>query len=206
MAIASAAPPRARPEDFESLRRELEKQLFELEQRIQSPAPLNLSIHNNVTINVFGSESWQHIGSHQIKALLDCTMPMTDLVHTAPREQDVANFFKQTAMLIYSDTDHPENLTAYIPQHAGKQDQVMVYRGDVRNWEVVPLAQVTPPMTKNTLDLLQVRQPCDSGVRDVRDYSAFLRHVFDQQDRWVDGKELRAVLIKNGEILTAARA
>lgn len=179
---------------------ELRQQIEELERRISAAtlsAP-NLSVYNNVTINVFGQENWDHIKNTQIKSLLDRVMPKD--VHDA-RDEDVSNLFTHTAMLIYSDTTHPENLTAYIPRSPSAQDQVMVYRGASHMWDVIPLSQAVSPMTRNTLDLLQVRQPFESGHRDIADYSSFVQKVFQRESDWLKGKELRAVLVKNGDIV-----
>lgn len=209
--LAENPQPKAEQDEIATLR----AQIADLEQRMHHAAlvkPLppvpqvpNLSIYNNVTINVFGTETWQHIDEQRIMTLLDHVIP-ADIQERGIQDEDASKLFTRTAMLIYSDERHPENLTAYIPRSQGAQDKVMVYRGDLRNWEVMPLADAVTPMTKNTLDLLERRQPWRSGKHDLRDYSQMVGQVFRREQRWLEGKELRAVLVRNGDLIATGGA
>ena len=179
---------------------------------LQAPSVQHNVVYNNVTVNVFGEETWKHIDSTRIQGLLDCLMP-EELSTKATRtqaEKAMSTMFERTAMLIYSDVTHPENLTAYIPRPiaapgAADADQVMVYRGGPvpgqPRWEMATLQEVAPPMAKKTLDLLQVRQPLASGQRDLTEYGLFIKSLFEKEKQWVGGRELRAVLVKNATLI-----
>jgi DNA-directed RNA polymerase subunit RPC12/RpoP len=187
----------------------LKDQVAELERRMcqASIAPIshpNLSIHNNVTINVFGGETWQHINRKRIASLLNHLMP-DNIREDGCRDEDASRLFTSTAMLIYSDETHPENLTAYIPRGEGARDKVMVYTGDSESWAIVPLADAVTPMTERTLDLLEDRQPFMSGEHDIDSYSKMVGGVFSRKGLWLKGAEIRKVLQKNGDMVATGR-
>lgn len=169
-------------------------------------------VNNTVTINIFGHESVEHITQAHVRSLLDST------IEGRAESGRAAEVFVQTAMLIYSDPDHPENLTAYIPSTSRRQgvpDQVMVYKrpeptedggeassaDSVGSWQMIRLEDAAPPMASQALNVLVRKQPFESGKYSLQEYSALLRTVFDREPEWARGKELRAVLVRNHKLI-----
>jgi hypothetical protein len=66
----------------------------------------NAGVMLQLNVNVFGNEDMTHIGRQEIKALLDDVLRATQ-----DPDQGANSAFLKTAMLIYSDPAHPENLT-----------------------------------------------------------------------------------------------
>lgn len=150
---------------------------------------------NNVTVNIFGHESISHISNEDIMHLFD----------KAVLRDHPDQLFTDAAMLIYSDPEHPENITAYIPSSGGaSNNKVMVYTADA-NWKQIPLTQATPPMVKKTLDLLADRQPFHAGSNSLTKYGQLLSQVFKNETAYsVDGRQLRTVLVRNREYIPGA--
>lgn len=150
-------------------------------------------VGNNVTINVFGEEDTSHITQQQIRSLLD------RLLAGLPYDPDKAavGAFVETAMLIYSDKDRPENLTVYMPN--AQNTSVMVYTGQA--WEMRELRDVAPPMTQHTLDLLLAQQPWEDGQHKLDEYGALLRSTLERASEFAQGKHLRAVLVRTKRLL-----
>lgn len=153
----------------------------------------------NVTLNVFGAESTTHITADRIRALFD-----------EATSQGADTLFDNAAALIFSDYDHPQNLTAFIPD--AHQNGVMVYRGlgatgeSSSGWEMVPLDSVAPPMVKRTLDLLHVRQPFEPGNHTLESYAELLQQIYNREDVYATGRRgnLRAMLVRNRDMCRAA--
>jgi len=186
----------------------VENRLTQIEQHLASlclegkPAPQNTYTFNtfNVTLNVFGSESTEHITTDRIRALFDeATLHGADTL------------FDNAAALIFSDHDHPQNLTAFIPD--AHKNGVMVYRGlgeageaSSSGWEMVTLDSVAPPMVKRTLDLLQVRQPFEPGNHTLESYAEILQQIYSREEVYAACRRgnLKAMLVRNRDRCLAA--
>lgn len=168
-----------------------------LEVKVMNLRPGPTFIQNNVTLNVFGSEVLTHITREHILQLLDKAL----MQH---QSSDV--LFTNAAMLIYSDREHPENITAYLPSSQG--DQVMVYQkgltGEVPSWQLIPLDQATPPMVKQTIDLVVDRQPWEGHEK----YGDIMRELIGKERFYMSDsgskKQLRAILVRNREYVLGA--
>ena len=181
----------------------LERQIQELSMKPVEIAPTIIQQNhfvNKVTLNFFGSESIGHITQADVMRLLDEAM-----VQGSPDA-----LFTNAAMLIYSDLEHPENITAYMPS-SGRSDQVMIYQKDESGngpaWCSVPLNRATPPMVKKTIDMLMIKQPFHPGQNSLEDYGRMLTQVFDKEKEYKMGsgkKQLRAVLVRNREFIKGA--
>ena len=110
---------------------------------------------NNITFNIFGAENIDHVTRARIAEIL------------APLKQFSASdaaiqALLQTALLIYSDPEHPENITCYMPNK--KTKEALVYKD--AGWEVQPVSLVLPPIMQKSVDLLFDKQPIE-GVGDT---------------------------------------
>ena len=105
-----------------------------------------------ITINAFGGEQLKHIGTPQIKALLDATLQSSQSPLDAATQALI-----RAATLIYSDPEHPENLTCYIPNK--KRDEVMIH--GTTGWEIQSGQVALPPMATRSCDVLFDKQPVE---------------------------------------------
>lgn len=152
---------------------------------------------NHITINNFGSEGTTHIDRAKVRGVLDSALKITN-----PTQQAYMVML-EAAMMVYSDPEHPENLTCYIPNK--KEDAAMVHvgsqpgAGDAR-WEIRPCHMVLPPMAVKALDTLFFNQPFDDAER----YGDLMINLRDNERAYTEGKEMRAILIRNKDLLRKA--
>lgn len=143
-----------------------------------------------VNINVFGRERLDHATSAHIREILDESRAAPSL----PAAAQTAVL--KAAMLIYSDPDHPENYTCYLPNK--KTNDVLVHAED--GWEIQPAALVLPPMAVKGVDVIFDRQPYEDAER----YGQLLTELRDNEQRYTTGAELRPILVRNKELLARA--
>jgi hypothetical protein len=143
-----------------------------------------------VIVNVFGKEGLDHVTLERIKVILDESLARPAL----PEAANAA--VMKTAMLVYSDPDHPENLTAYLPNK--KTNDVLVHAED--GWEVQPAFLVLPPMAQKSVDTLFDRQPYE----DAEDYGPLMKELAENEKRYTAGSELRPILVRNKDLLARA--
>lgn len=164
---------------------------------ITAHAPGGVVVHQHIElqqqINVFGGENISHIGHSQIKELLDQTLTST----VADVSQKALEALLKTAMLIYSDPDHPENVTCYLPNKKWGEAMVHVQRNGGWQWEIQPCQLVLPPMTSAALDVLFVKQPFEDADR----YGDVLKALRANEKAYLAGQALRPVLVKNKDLL-----
>jgi hypothetical protein len=144
-----------------------------------------------VIINVFGKEGLDHATLARIKLILDESLAQTPALPMAANAAVL-----KTAMLVYSDPDHPENLTCYLPNK--KTDDVLVHAA--AGWEIQPASLVLPPMAKKSVDTLFDRQPFE----DADEYGPLMKELADNEARYVAGTELRPILVRNKDLLARA--
>ena len=146
-----------------------------------------------VHIHIHGQEALEHITSARIKEILDETLGQagSGVEHAAQAA------VLKTAMLVYSDPDHPENLTAYLPNKKTNDVMVRTSRGGTNGWEVHPASLVLPPMAQKSVDTLFDRQPYE----DAEEYGPLMKELADNETRYVEGSELRPILVRNKALL-----
>ena len=143
-----------------------------------------------VVINIFGSEDLAHIQAPEIKAILDSSL------RAGAPETKASTAILQTALLAYSDPDHPENLTCYLPNK--KTDDALVHGN--AGWEVRPCPLVLAPMAQQSLDQLFDKQPFESAET----YESLMAELRDNEERYTTGEALRPVLVRNKDLLARA--
>ncbi len=152
----------------------------------------NAQVDNSkkIVINVFGREKLDHVTAERIKAILDECLQRPALP-TAVNEAVL-----KTAMLVYSDPDRPENLTAYLPNK--KLKDALVHTKD--GWEVQPTQLVLPPMALKSIDTIFGRQPPED------EYAPLLKELQQNEARFAAGEDLHPILVRNKDLLARALA
>lgn len=156
------------------------------------------SKNQHVTINVFGQERLDHITQDQIRKILT-SVKFFSLPDAAVQA------VLQAAMLAYSDPDHPENLTCYLPNK--KTKDALIHGGT--GWEIQPVQLILPPIMQKSIDLLFDKQPSIGLERDeLNACGEVLKELASSEKdprkvRQLTGPNgsLRAVLIRNKEQL-----
>ncbi len=143
-----------------------------------------------IVINVFGQEKLDHVTAERIKAILDECLQRPALP-TAVNEAVL-----KTAMLVYSDPDRPENLTAYLPNK--KTKDALVHTKD--GWEVQPTQLVLPPMALKSIDAIFGKQPHED------EYAPLLKELQENEARFAAGEDLHPILVRNKDLLARALA
>ncbi len=146
-----------------------------------------------IVVNVHGQEGIGHLTEAKVRALLD------DAIKAVPQgllPQAASQAVVKAAMLVYSDPEHPENLTAYLPNK--KLNDVLVHTAD--GWEVQPTTLVLPPMAQKSVDALFTNQPYE----DADDYAPLLRELAENEARYTAGTDLRPILVRNKNLLVKA--
>lgn len=148
----------------------------------------------NITINVFGHENVDHVTPAKIREVLMESLRLPALPEAATQA------VVKAALLVYSDPDHPENLTCYLPNKREGSALVHTSRDGAMVWEVCPLQIVAPPMAQKSVDLLFDKQPFeDAGM-----FEPLLAELRDNEQRYVSGGEMRTILVRNKDLLTRA--
>ena len=147
-----------------------------------------------ININLFGQEKHTHIDRRIIKCLMDTTL--TEVGGASGSRSSALAVLLKTATLIYSDPEHPENLTCYLPNK--KHEDVMVHSSD--GWEIQPLQMVLPPMATRGLDVLFENQPFE----DAEKYGDLMVALRDNEEAFKNNKEMRTILVRNKALLERA--
>lgn len=143
-----------------------------------------------ININVFGQEKLDHVTAERIKAILVECLQRPAL----PQAADEAVL--KAAMLVYSDPERPENLTAYLPNK--KTNAALAHTST--GWEVQPTKLVLPPMALRSLDTIFGQQP------HTDEYAPLLKELQQNEARFVAGEELRPLLVRNKDLLARVLA
>lgn len=156
---------------------------------------------NNITISIFGRENTDHLTYGVVKQIMDEAVAGPGSTVEDPTAAATRAVLK-AASLIYSDPARPENITCFLP--AERKDTALVH-GE-RGWQLMPVKLTLPPMASTSIEALFRRQPlpglegCD-GMRDHHDYEAVYKELQANEQRYLDGKDLHAVLVTNKELL-----
>jgi hypothetical protein len=163
---------------------------------------------NMRVINIFGREDTAHIPAEKVRRILRFVESAAPLLGAGDRSEllraSAVKAVCAAALLIYSDPDHPENITCYLPN---KRDGTALVHG-AQGWEIQPVPLVIPPMAENSVGLLFSNQPFDG---DLRECEAILAHLRDSEREIVGGKSpceasMKAILIRNKDLLTRVLA
>jgi hypothetical protein len=154
---------------------------------------------HHININLFGQEDTSHITRGDIWRIFNALGPIGADLRRAS-EQAIL----RAAMLIYSDEQHPENITCYIPNKKGKE--AMVH--DEKGWAMQPINLVLSPMAAKSVDALFKKQPLpgvdgiDEGAN-IDVCTKILRHIADHEGDLTSepSAELRAIPIRNKGLL-----
>ena len=150
-----------------------------------------IQLNQQIQINVFGEEMTPHIGRGRVKEMLD------GILRTASNPGHAAlQALIETALLIYSDPDHPENITCYLPDK--ERGEALVHVGG--EWAVRPCELVLPPMVSRSLDTLVEKQPFDDAER----YGDLMKALIANEQSYKEGHKLKTVLVRNRALLEAA--
>ena len=141
----------------------------------------------HIVINLFGQESLDHVTAARIRAIL------TDSLSRPALPEAAQTAVLKTAMLVYSDPDHPENLTAYLPNK--KADEVLVHAKE--GWEIQPASLILPPMALKSVDTLFDNQPFENAD----EYGPLMKELAENEKRYTAGTELRPILVRNKDLL-----
>lgn len=155
----------------------------------------HINFNPNIQINVFGQEAIDHIGREMIREILDSALKTEPNVSKAALMALI-----KTAMMIYSDPDHPENMTCYLPKML--DDEVMVHVGGESGaeWVLQPCQDVLNPMVARSLDTLVDNQPFENA----NSYSVVMRMLLDEEDAYKKRQDLRLVLVHNHSTIEKA--
>lgn len=141
-------------------------------------------------INVFKHENLEVVTPEHIKGILDEALRSSSVSGAA----QIAVL--KTAMLVFSDPNHPENLTCYLPNK--KTNDAMVW--SKTGWEVQPTSLVLPPMAQISLDEIFKKQPYDDSDK-LREYGLVLKELASNEGAYALGAELRPILVRNKDLL-----
>lgn len=151
----------------------------------------NITIDARTVINVFGREALERVTTDHIRGFLDEALLLSPSIADAAQSAVM-----KTAMLVYSNPDHPENLTCYLPNK--KTDDAMV-RSET-GWEVQPAALVLSPMAQKSIDMLFKKQPYQARDENtLRAYGQVLKTISSNEHLY--SVELRPVLVRNKALL-----
>ena len=143
-----------------------------------------------IVINVFGQEKLDHVTAERIKTILD------ECLQRPALPAAVGEAVLKTAMVVYSDPDRPENLTAYLPNK--KTKDALVHTKD--GWEVQPTQLVLPPMALKSIDAIFGKQPHED------EYAPLLKELQENEARFAAGEDLHPILVRNKDLLARALA
>ena len=151
----------------------------------------NMDVNKSITFNTFGKESLAHANSDRIRVILDESLRDTSSIQAA-----ALMAVTKTAMLIYSDPDHPENLTCYMPNK--KTNDVLTHTE--RGWEIYPVSMVINQIGQKTIDHLFAKQPFENADH----YTLIMKELQQNEKAYITDSLIRPILIRNRSLLEQA--
>lgn len=173
---------------------------------------MDVKVIQQVHANEFGKEGIGYLDRGEVFRQVFDKISAPRVAHSAGgTEPSVLDDLSQqlithAAMLIYSDPDHPENITCYLPKKT--DTNAMVHGRD--GWTLHPVNLVFPPMLTKSINLLFNRQPiagydgCPEAMAERQEaYGEILRHIDDKVDELSLGAAgcLRPILVRNESLL-----
>jgi hypothetical protein len=147
-----------------------------------------------VNINIFGEEATGHVTMEKIRDVLKESLQLGEMPQAATQA------VLKAALLVYSDPDHPENLTCYLPNKREGSALVHTSRNGAASWEIRPLKIVGRPMAQRGVDLLFDKQPFEGAEM----FEPLMKELRDNEARYVAGGEMKTILVRNKALLTLA--
>ena len=170
---------------------------------------------NIININIFGEENTKVLSVLKLRSIVDSVQKAYPLLMIADGDKVPFNHVDvvkaslrvliESAMIIYSNPDHPENITCYTPNKVA--DMAMVHAEN--GWELVSQDLVIPKMASVTLDAILDSQPTiyEDGCGDligVSDYEPAMKAVRDlvnDFNRTGSMSGFKKILVKNRDLL-----
>lgn len=180
--------------------------------------------------NRFGDEDVSHVRRSDMYKVFESVAPRTPIAIDPPAKKRRSavdesarlnelcqQLITHAAMLIYSDVNHPENITCYLPKQTGSNAMVHGEHG----WTLEPVNIVFPPMVQKSINLIFDQQPIpgadgcpledvygDFGVRPSAVFAQILRHLQANEQPLAQGaaENMRPVLIRNSDLLQRVRS
>lgn len=162
--------------------------------------------------NRFGQEKVDHINRGSMYDMFVKVVPRALPPATADDPMMLNHLCSQlvtrAAMLIYSDPDHPENITCYLPKMTGSH--AMTY-GEF-GWTLQPVSIVVTPMMRRSVDLLFEQQPVageegcpEAGFSQDRKaaFKKLLEFIVENEEQLAMHADttMRPVLVGNADLL-----
>lgn len=184
-AAASAAAPTAAPRDIN-----IAAQIGVAQPQVtENKGQVNIGNNNQqIVVNFFTEEKISHIDGTRIKAILDDA-----LQGAGETTQKALTALMRAAMLIYSDPDHPENMTCYLPNK--KREEALIHTKE--GWAFEPVSLVCTPMIQRTLDTLVHHQPFEEAER----YGDLMRAMIQNEEAYMSGKDMQTILVRNKDLI-----
>ena len=145
-----------------------------------------------VNINFFGEEKTDYISRDMMRQIFEKSVAPGDGVRPPPAVA-ARSAVIGTAQLLYSNPEHPENMTCFMPNQ--KTDVALVHTAG--GWDMQPLATVLPPMATRTIDELFEKQPVENG----RHFTPMVSELCRNTGAYTAGAQLKPVLICNKKLL-----
>jgi hypothetical protein len=161
----------------------------------------------------FGEEDISHLGTTDVLRIFRTVAPQPGTAIESPLtptgELLVKNLCDQlithAAMLIYSDPEHPHNLTGYLPRASATQAMTHGRNG----WALVPVNIIFPPMVRRAIGLLFEHQPI-SGVNfteSSRAYHTMMEYLRGHEVELssMSGGNMKPILLRNADLMQKVR-
>lgn len=164
----------------------------------------------------FGEESVDHLKRGDIFEAFSNVAPKAPVPIDANRPGDMAvlrelsrQLITRAAMLIYSDPDHSENITCYLPRKSDNNAMVHGRHG----WSLEPVNVIFTPMLRKSVSLIFNQQPIpglegcpQAGAFETGRDAAFtqlLKHIQQHEEELALTADvaMRPVLIRNTDLL-----
>lgn len=164
----------------------------------------------NTSPNTFGQEEVDHVQQGDMYKVFEEVAPRGP-IDPANGEALLNHLSRQlitrAAMMIFSDPEHPENITCYLPR---KTDSSAMTFGE-HGWTLQPVNIVFPPMFQKSVNLLFARQPvpgvggCPEAAYTPLKQATFgqlLKYIGRNEDRLVLSADstLRPILVRNQDL------
>ncbi len=160
-----------------------------------------IPIEPQLTINIFGQENVDHIDHASVVKLMKSVFDRFESASVVA-EQALIN----GAIMVYSDSDHPENITCFIPNK--KTGEALVH--GKKGWEILPVTLICSPMTKKVLDVLFAKQPYPDhpAWKDVKPFDKFediYKVLRENEKKYSEGSgDMNTILVRNKALLRQA--
>ncbi len=145
-------------------------------------------------LNAFGQEEVGHVQQGDMYKVFEEVAPRAP-IDSAGGEALLNHLCRQlitkAAMMIYSDPDHPENITCYLPKRTDTNAMTFGEHG----WTLQPVNIVFPPMIQKSVNLLFSQQPVPGvGGCPETAYTPLKQATFGQLLKYIGKNEDRLVL------------